>query len=739
MLGPNSEEIKNATTGKTDSEDIMKNLRAQLRFVSLLLLLLVIAILGIALLVARVRVAHAQASPVELEVDAPGMGSLGHLFMIAVPITNHGTLTAANVQITGATLGTATLTSPTTFPVTLGAIESGAGAIFQATFDSKSLVQNTIYSLNITGTYQINEVPFAFTLTLSTGLPPASPGSGVTKTVMVDAEDLSGAPFPYRAPEFGKETNPEGPPTPIGPFVGVAPAQQSMSAQPGPTAGGVRPATDPAVAFLTNEGFGNLVSDTAPGASYDPSEPSGGSSASGVVFVSVNGGAAYHASGTTTFTTGLAPSTIFSGKASNGTTYGFCCDQHVQYVSKIDRFVWLQQLTEGGSATPGAYRLATATPDDITKYNGLTPAWKSWIITPENVGLVHVTQFDFPSMSVGNNYLHISWDDNCPTSPPSGGCKVGREVVRILLSDISSVASGGELPVNYATDPRQSGGCAPGGLFPCMAWATFVTQNTGDTVFWAGHNGNSALRVFSWAEDSATYYWRDVSGLESYNVNLDGGSDHPYPQHIPSNAPSPVLGSSSPCPPPSTQPSCGDTPASRDWLYRKSDDSITGATRSGSNIFFAWNAGPMGNFPQPYIVIVGIDTLADYSVVLQGQIWNDAYAFAFPSLSTNGCTGEVGLSLAEGGGAVYPNHAVGFWGDFLVYLTTTGGVTGSQYGDYVTIRKNYTPDLHGAFFDAFGYALSKARSAGTGTTLAPAEVNLDVRHVVFGRPGACGQ
>ena len=34
-------------------------------------------------------------------------------------------------------------------------------------------------------------------------------------------------------------------------------------------------------------------------------------------------------------------------------------------------------------------------------------------------------------------------------------------------------------------------------------------QNTGNEIFWAGHNSNSQMRIFSWAEGSNTYFWRD--------------------------------------------------------------------------------------------------------------------------------------------------------------------------------------------------------------------------------------
>jgi hypothetical protein len=112
------------------------------------------------------------------------------------------------------------------------------------------------------------------------------------------------------------------------------------------------------------------------------------------------------------------------------------------------------------------------------------------------------------------------------------------------------------------------------------------------------------------------------------------------------------------------------------------------------------------------------------------QIWNNNFAFAYPALATNACTGEIGLSLEYGGNGNYENHVVGFWGDFIVYITSSSNVGTTRFGDYVTIRQDPTPGLNGAFFDAFGYGLNSVPPPGTGT-------RTDVRYVVFGRGGAC--
>ena len=79
------------------------------------------------------------------------------------------------------------------------------------------------------------------------------------------------------------------------------------------------------------------------------------------------------------------------------------------------------------------------------------------------------------------------------------------------------------------------------------------------------------------------------------------------------------------------------------------------------------------------------------------------------------------MSLEYGGGGNYENHVVGFWGDFVVYVTTSSDVGVNRFGDYVTVRPS---KVDGTRFDAFGYGMNKT---DTGT-------RSDTRYVQFGRP-----
>ena len=203
---------------------------------------------------------------------------------------------------------------------------------------------------------------------------------------------------------------------------------------------------------------------------------------------------------------------------------------------------------------------------------------------------------------------------------------------------------------------------------------------------------------FLWAEGSNTYFWRDIEIASWANNTLSS-----------------------------------TTPDGQDWLTFLDGfprNAILGATRSSveesDTLWFAWSAGTDSNFKRPHVEIVTLDRRDNFRKIQQVQIWNNSYAFAYPALATNACTGEIGLSLEYGGNGNYENHVVGFWGDFLVYITTNSDVGTTRFGDYVTIRR-IPLSLNGAFFDAFGYGLNQV--GGTTQT--------DIRYIVFGRGGAC--
>jgi hypothetical protein len=600
------------------------------------------------------------ASPVVLSASAPGLSVPNPTTLLsAVSIVNDGTAAAENVQVTSIGLRSGIRTSP--LPVKLGTIAVDGVAVLNADFSGGPFLPGNSHALTASGTYAVGAATYCFTLAADLIVPPVAPGSAPLNTTHADGQHISGAPFPPQPPSFDEhETNPPGWTVPTGPFVPGAPTPNSTVTQLAPARPQTKAPAAGTVVFTGNHPVGIINGSTI----AEPSGASGG----GVVFVTSNWFAAYSTDGGLTFTQ-LNPTTVFPNDA-----VGFCCDQIVQYVPSIDRFIWFLQ--------GNGYRLASASPADIINSGGT--AWTYWNLTPGIFGAINGTGFDYPDLSVGNGFLYMSWDAGFPCP---AGCNWGFQVARISLAGIQAA---GTVTIEF-TDPANGR----------MAWGSHIVQDTGDEIFWAGHNNNSQMRIFSLQESSGTYFWRD-RGISSWANN--------------------ALSSI--------------TPDGQNWLAGSGGfpgNAIIGGTRSGGQVWFAWSAGTDNFFQQPHVEMVTIDRNNNFNVAQQVQIWNNSYAFAYPALATNACTGEVGLSLEYGGNGNYENHVVGLWGDFLVYITPASNVGTTRFGDYVTIRQTPSTQTNpGNLFDAFGYGLNSVPPPGVG-------VQVDIRYVTFGRPAASCQ
>jgi hypothetical protein len=478
------------------------------------------------------------------------------------------------------------------------------------------------------------------------------------------APNPSKGPFPPAAPILNAEdADVPGWITPIGPFVAVTPSAPTKTQNA--AIGGITEKTQPpvplssSVKFLLNESISDMA-----GTGY-PTEPSGASATIAktgqtVVLITANSDAVYSINGGSTFTK-LNPTTIFNNKVAGG----FCCDQIVQYVPSIDRFVWLMQFNRAkvnGQEVGNLQRLAVARPEDIVT-DAMT-AWTYWDLTSADFGLG--TQWmDYPDLAVGTNNLYISFD-----AFGTGGLMV----VRVPLKEL---AAGGTINFRY-TNPASLD----------SDWGAHLVQSPLTTIYWAGHEHTSGIRVFSWPDSSNNYSWVVVPVNSWSNMNYS-----------------------------STTPA----PNSTNWMTKLSGfprSAVIGGTRAGSDIWLAWSAGTDNNFPMPHVEMVQIDISSTPTFKKQVQIWNSSYAFAYPALFTSNA-GEIGMSLEYGGNGNFENHVVGFWGDFLVYITTSSSIGTGRFGDYVTIRR----DPNSKYFDAFGYGLDDVKGKGQS----------DVHFIIFGR------
>lgn len=592
-----------------------------------------------------------------LTLTAPGMGFQSpHTLLVAARLNNTTAHALSGVRLGSARLDTAPVL--TQLPVSVGKIPAEQAAIVHVNFDSTNLIHEKQYHLVLRGSYRTpSGTRQRFVVRTVLVLPPAAPGRAKLLTATVKAHAVRGAPFPQRPPRFDEDVNLAHWTVPTGRFAPGTPTKSPSSATPAPFG------DPPAVVFDANNGLGITGASTI-------TEPSGATNSNGVVFASGNWFAAYSTNGGSSFTQ-VNPTTVFPNDA-----IGFCCDQIVQYVPRINRFIWLLQGTNGD-------RLASATPAAIASSGA--SAWTYWNLPSTLFGQPTGTGLDYPDVSVGTNALYLSWDVGFPSCPT--GCRSGLQVSRISLAGIQA---GGTITIAY-TNPANS----------AVAWGSHLTQDTGDEIFWAGHNSNSQLRVFSLAEGSNTYFWRDI-GIASWANNQLSSL----------------------------------TPDNQNWLAGSGGfpgNAIIGSTRVGNQVWFAWDAGTDNRFAQPHIEMVALDRANNFAKTQQVQIWNPQYAFAYPALATNACTGEVGLSFEYGGGGNYENHVVGFWGDFIAYITTGSNVGTTRFGDYVSIRQAPpTKTDPGNLFAAFGYGVNKVPPPGTGTTS-------DAHYVLFGRPAsACG-
>lgn len=597
--------------------------------------------------------------------DAP------NTLLTALTIGNHGFAPAEDIRVSAISIAGATLTLPASLPFSLGSIPPDGDTTLNANFTSPSAKPDTDYLLTVAGTFREHGHEFKFSLQQTVRTPPASPGSRPLLSGTAPSHHVTGAPFPPQKPNFGNEVNDGGrirrvPAGPIRPLFHSPPS----AVQPAPNAAGGGGGTA-SIRFPTNAPVGIKSSTVA-----EPSGASGG----GVVFETANWYAAFSTNGGASFTR-LDPTTIFP----NTSDGGYCCDQVVQYVPSIDRFIWVMQY---GPATPapnpnpknlpdlgpGLYRVASASPADVASSNGTS--WSYFDITSEVIlGTTNQPWLDYPDLSFGNDFLYLGADDI------NNG---GHVVVRISLSDIKA---GGTINYGY-TKASDSG----------VAWGGHLSQNTGDQVFWAGHNSNSSIRVFNMPESGGTYGWRDVSI----------GS---WPMTSSSNKMTSL------------------TPDGQDWLNKLSGfpgNAVLGLARSVSGdkrglLYLAWT-GAIGNgFPQAQVQWITLDINNNFALVSQQQVWNPGYAFTYPAFAVN-TQNAIGMSLEWGGGGNYENHVAGFWGDFVVYATTHSNAGTQRFGDYVTIRQN-TADP--TMFDAFGYGLNRPTPGANPVS--------DVHYVVFSR------
>lgn len=348
---------------------------------------------------------------------------------------------------------------------------------------------------------------------------------------------------------------------------------------------------------------------------------------------------------------------------------GFCCDQVVHYIPRVDLFVWYMQHNKGADGS-GVFRIAVASPSDM-KSNFQT-AWTYWDFRSDDFDLAGI-DLDYPDLSWTNQFLHLSTD--------ARRSDLDLVICRIPLKEL---AAGGTINFRY-TNPADTPG----------DYGSHLTQNSHDGAFWAGHKDSATLWVYSWPDSSDSYSWTAVPVSKYPNGTLSSTS-----------------------------------PTSVDWLTKLDDFpafAVIGATRSGNILWFAWSAScgqvdpGSPNYKNAHVRVAQVD-INTMTTVGEIQIWNNDYAFAYPSLYTNK-SGEVGIALGWGGKNNHANSAVGILGDYIVWFANGSEVTTKRWGDYVTCRSAGTQSDR---FAGFGYFIKNDSTRSSG-------YYFDPYYVLFGR------
>jgi hypothetical protein len=195
---------------------------------------------------------------------------------------------------------------------------------------------------------------------------------------------------------------------------------------------------------------------------------------------------------------------------------------------------------------------------------------------------------------------------------------------------------------------------------------------------WAGHENNSHLRFYTWPDGSSTYSWQSVPVAAWPNGTLSStGKD------------------------------------GNDWLTKLRDFpgfAVTaGVELVDGRVALGWTAssgqanGAGKDFKQAHVRYVEVDPAAG-TTTREIPIWNDDYAFAYPSLARAG--DEVGIVLGWGGPNDNSNCAMGFMGDFVVWFIDASTRSVTRFGDYLTAR----PAQRGGGCSAFGYWMEEVPS-----------------------------
>jgi hypothetical protein len=348
----------------------------------------------------------------------------------------------------------------------------------------------------------------------------------------------------------------------------------------------------------------------------------------------------------------------------------FFCDQVVLYDPARDLMVWYMQH-KTFPQVGNVIRLAVAHGDDIRK----PLSYRRYDFTPQAINPDWInTTLDFPDIVMSGASLFIT------VNVYLGNQGRGAVVLRIPLDKlrdyqafdykaITTVPADYQKGVNGFMSLRGTRGRAQDTMhFGVHA----LSQEPGGPV------RRNLLHIYSLKDSQDTPVERDVKICE-WRGGERGTASAPDPNGM-------------------------------EWLYRV-DGRITAAWDDGANLGFAWTAAPdlSGSRKMPH-VRVALLRKSDLGLIDEPHLFHGQVAYAYPALATND-RGELGLSVAYGGGGLFPGFAVGYleprndggprfvWQLGKVVTGTFGAPSlASGWGDYLWVCED--PRSPGSFLGA---------------------------------------
>ena len=330
--------------------------------------------------------------------------------------------------------------------------------------------------------------------------------------------------------------------------------------------------------------------------------------------------------------------------ASEQTDGGFCCDQVVN-ASDVDGhevIAWLLQYTDDGNQN--TIRVATFDGrSDLLGQTGATTTGSPikpcfYDFRPKDFGFGSKVQFDFNTMENTDKFLYVA--TNVFTIP------TGKEDAKSM----------GSIVWRMSLDDLADGNCRldEGGLFfsDSNDQSPRLVNGAGSTMFWASPaDSHLALHIYEWPDGSS-----EVTQTNKGTSFYHGGSFLC------------LKGAVNPC-------AHDDTRITAGWL-------------GNGEVGWLWGAAQAGKYPFPYVQGARFKT-SDLSLIDEPVIWNENYAWTYPSAGVN-ARGDVGVILYRLGGSENPRPRAFVVDDVSGWdsITTVGIATSSatpsdpRWGDY---------------------------------------------------------